>query len=371
MKSATARFLAAFARGAAPGVEGETLVTFAGEQRCATVYRPRDWRGGGPGWVLLHGVTIPGRHHEALRRMARSLAAAGHACIVPEVPPWTELRVDPGETATTAAAARAALTGRWGVDARRVGLMGFSVVATWALEVAANELRGEFAAVAAMAGYGDLHATLRGMVCGEAEWEGTVRQYRPDPYGRWIMGANLLPLLDHDRFGGQNGRDHAADALRVLASTAGHHGALAESPVYQTLIGDLRAGLTADARRAWDLLAPPGAAAVDIEAARDLAAAMASAALRRYPGLDPAHRLGELDAPAVLFHGRADRLIPYTETLRLASYLPPGVPKHVGISRLVGHTKARETRRPRNPVTLAVEAERFAATIDFLLGTVD
>ena len=36
----------------------------------ATLYLPSDDHAGLPGWVLLHGITVPGRRHEALVRFA-------------------------------------------------------------------------------------------------------------------------------------------------------------------------------------------------------------------------------------------------------------------------------------------------------------
>src|SRR5687768_9911826 len=136
----TVRLLARFFRPAAdPAAEREVLLEGDGEPRGATLYLPRlggqpadpaDTAPGGrpvPAWILLPGITVPGRHHEGVRRMARSLAAAGHAVLVPEVPAWTALHVEPrqGEPAVRACLSR---FGAWpGVDSRRLGLMAFSV----------------------------------------------------------------------------------------------------------------------------------------------------------------------------------------------------------------------------------------------------
>ena len=53
------------------------------------------------------------------------------------------------------------------------------------------------------------------MVGGEHEWAGRRYRYDPDPYGRWIMGANLLPMLEGAEFGSLADRSQAAEALHL------------------------------------------------------------------------------------------------------------------------------------------------------------
>ena len=38
-----------------------------------------------PGWIVLHGITVPGRHHPGMVRFASSLAASGALVLIPEV----------------------------------------------------------------------------------------------------------------------------------------------------------------------------------------------------------------------------------------------------------------------------------------------
>ena len=64
MTPRTARFLAAFVRGGAgPVRQVETTIMVGGEPREATVFLP-ERAGRMPGWVVLHGLTVPGRRHE-------------------------------------------------------------------------------------------------------------------------------------------------------------------------------------------------------------------------------------------------------------------------------------------------------------------
>ncbi len=370
--TSTARFLWRFAHaGQDLAHEREVLAETTGGSRHATVFAPAGWPRGRSGWILLHGITVPGRHHDALRRMARSLSAAGHYAIAPEVATWCELKVDPDESLPAVHAGLAGLAARTDADMSRIGLIGFSVAGRWAFSVAAQE-QPRLKAVAAMGGYWDIERTLAAMVVGEHDWDGQRYQYDPDPYGRWIMGANLLPLLRGDRFGSELDRTRTAEALQLLVRTAGQNGAMARTPVYDSLNASLREGLPATVRPVWDLLAPRSfEQAGDRPTARELARLMAAAAVERYPLLASTVGLEQLRLPLVLLHGRADRLIPFTESLRLAEHLPAAALRRVTITRLFGHTRSREARPPRNPVARAREVAEFTATIQALLAAVE
>jgi pimeloyl-ACP methyl ester carboxylesterase len=186
------------------------------------------------------------------------------------------------------------------------------------------------------------------------------------------MGANLLPLLAGDTFGSGSERVQAAEALHLLVRTAGQNGAMARAAVYDPLNAALRDGLPVRARATWDLLAPRSFDHVrDRTAARELVQQMAAAAIERFPLLASTAGLDELALPVVLLHGRADRLIPFTETLRLAAHLPPEALRRATITRLFGHTRSREARPPRNPAARAKEFGAFAATVQSLLAAVE
>jgi pimeloyl-ACP methyl ester carboxylesterase len=366
----TARFLWQFARDQRSPGERELLLPDDGGQRAATAYMPEATLNRGPAWVLLHGITVPGRHHVALRRMGRALAAAGHIALVPEVERWRGLEVTTRETGPALRAAREALRGWRQVDPERIGVMAFSVAATWALEFAASNA-GAFAAVVGIGGYGDPQRMLRAMVVGEHEWEGVTHRYTPDPYGRWIMGGTILPLLQGDAFGLHDERVRAAQALRALAVTAGRNGGFAGLPLYDTVIADLRATLPAGVHRVFDVLAAPSQQPVpDIEGGRALADAMAEAALRHEPELDPSGRLDATAAPVVLLHGYADRLVPYSETLRLAEQVPAQVLRSVTVTKLLGHTRRSETAGIREPRAFAREAAGFLHFVSTMLDAV-
>lgn len=380
----TYHFLTRFFRPAAdPAGEREVLLDVDGELRGATLFLPRVAGGtpvdptapvpgrSVPGWILLQGVTVPGRHHEGLRRMARALAAAGHAVLAPEVPEWTALRVDPGAGEPAVRACLSRFHAWPGVDSGRLGLMAFSVAGTWGLELAARKSGSGLRTAVSVGAYADFRRTVVAMVTGGHEWNGKQFHHRPDPYGRWIVASDLLPRLDSDDYGTREEREVAGRALHQLAYTAGRNGALAGTAVYDRLIKELRDTLPAGVLPAWDVLAPASERLVpDAPAGRQLAEALAVAGLRAHPELDPSGRLGGLAARGtrvVLIHGRQDTLIPFSETLRLATLLPADTRRMVTITALLGHAKAAEGLLRRGPAVLAHEAYRFAATMRHII----
>jgi len=365
----TARFLRRFVSPRAETAFEREIILSSGPSDEATIYLPVRPAGRSPAWVLLHGVTVPGRHHEAVRRMARALAAAGHIALVPEVPEWTALRVAPREAEVAIRKGVQELTGRHDVDPERIGLIGFSVAGTWGLEAAAGDLSEHIRTVVSIGGYASIQRTLIAMIIGEYGRDGRRGVYRPDPYGRWIMGANLLTLLEGDAYGTLPERENAAAALSRLARTAGKNGTLAREAVYDTLIATLRESVPVGALAAWDLLAAPSTNPVpDVARGRALADALAGAARTACPEIDPEGRFSGLTSRVALLHGMTDTLIPFTEADRLRELLPPGIPATVTITRLFGHTKTREARL-RNPATYVREAASFVRFVEWMLDT--
>ncbi|MBV8206623.1 MAG: hypothetical protein JO041_07510 [Acidobacteria bacterium] len=58
-------------------------------------------------------------------------------------------------------------------------------------------------------------------------------------------------------------------------------------------------------------------------------------------GVSPAGRLGSVQVPVLLLHGAADNVIPPSETLWLASELPPAARRAVLISPAISHVEIK------------------------------
>lgn len=330
----------------------------------ATFSRPRGALGPLPAWVVLHGITRPGREHAQLVRFTRAVASGGCAVLVPEVPEWRALDLAPSLTAPTVLASVAALQREPTVDAGRIGLVGFSFGAPQALAAAARpDLRERLAGVVGFGGYCDLERTVHFQLTGEHEWEGRSYHLRPDPYGRWIVAANYITAVP-----GLEDAGPVAQGLRKLAMLAGDRGVMSWAHELDPVKEDIRSGLGPRRHReVFDLFAPPSGREPEGEAREEIAHALAAAARRVEPAIEPAPQLTRVPGPVHLLHGRQDHLIPFTEMLRLARALPDGVETRATVTPLFGHSA-----RDALPGLLygAREGVRFVRALAGVLGVV-
>jgi hypothetical protein len=221
-------------------------------------------------------------------------------------------------------------------------------------------VRHRIATAVGFGGYADMHHFARFMMTGEHEWKGTRYQFDPDPYARWIVAGNYLRAVP-----GMGGMQRVQESALQLALESGRAGLGRPDSMMDPLKAELRGRLAPGEREVWDLLAPPaGRPPPDLPAARDLGARLADAALAADPRLDPLAVLPALRARLVLAHGSTDRLIPYTETLRLAEALPAHLRTHATITRLFEHSIGATGLRP---LDYAVEAWRLLRLLHYTL----
>lgn len=361
-----ARFLRQYVRPAPGRVSSRDVHYHRGEEALeATLYYPAGRNRDLPGWVVLHGLTYAGRRHPSLVRFVEAVAASGTAVLVPEIPEWRDLHVRPRVTIPTIRAAVLALDERPEVRRGNLGLFGFSFGATQALVAAADpRIEDHLTAIAAWGGYRDLVRLFRFGLTGEHDLDGQEHHIEADPYGRWIMGANYLCAVP-----GHETYDDVAAALFSLARAAGAERVFAGDPVHDPLKRRLRAALPTDSQQVFDLFAPPaGRQPADMERARGLAEDLARAAARVEPLMDPTPALQRVRVRTLLAHGKDDRLIPFTETLRLARDLPPDRLVSCAITQLFEHSG--RANRSLGPVGIVQEGARFAAVLRRILGLV-
>ncbi len=318
-----------------------------------------------PGWVALHGLTHRGREHPSLDRFARALAASGAVVLVPDLPEWRALDVVPETTVKTIKAAILALDENPITRPGRIGVIGFSFGATQALIAATDSaLDGHLAGVAAWGGYADLGRAARFMFTGRHELDGERYHSDPDPYGRWILAGNYLTLIP------EHADDEAlARALHDLAREAGRRGIMSWSPETDPLKTAARESLGPGQREVYDLLAPPAAhrfTASELDRIEALATRLTEAAVAREPLLDARPHFDRVPVPVFLAHGRGDRLIPWTEMVRIERALADRV-VYSGITTLFAHSFG-EKRLPTPGLVL--EAMRFVRLIRRMLRLV-
>ena len=203
--------------------------------------------------------------------------------LVPEVPEWKDLRLEPELTLPTVRAGLRTLRQLEATDDGPYGLIGFSFGAPQVMIASAqDDIAENVAGTVGFGGYCDIGRMVRFQMTGEFEWNGVAHRVRPDPYGRWIMAGNHLVSIPEY----QDAKD-VAHALRRLAMEAGERRILAWDPSYDVLKEVLRRGVTPDRRWLFDVFAPLSDRKADPKQARRLAEQLSEAAGKASPLLDP------------------------------------------------------------------------------------
>jgi pimeloyl-ACP methyl ester carboxylesterase len=218
--------------------------------------------------------------------------------------------------------------------------------------------------VVGFGGYCDLERTILFQLTGRHDWEGEAHRLRPDPYGRWIVAANYLTCVP----GFEDARE-AADGLREMAALAGDVGVISWDPSLDAAKEEIRARIPAGHQRdAFSFFCPTRGADPDGEEAVAMAHALAAAARRADPDIEPAPQLRDVPGPVHLLHGQQDHLIPFTELHRLHAALPPHVSVQATVTPLFGHS----SQDPFPGVVEGVrETARFLRALDGVLGVIE
>ena len=330
-----------------------------------TLLLPRIRRGPVPGWIAVGGISKMGRHHPQLVRFARALASSGAAVLVPEIPEWRRLSVVPDVAAPTIEGGLALLEEREEVRDGKAGLIGFSFGAPQvALAATREDVADRVAGIVLFGGYCCLERTVVCQLTGDHEWDGTDYSLSPDPYGGWIVAGNHLTDVE-----GFEDETDVARALMELAAAASTNRISAWDPHHDELIRQLREALPERRRHHFDLFATPtGVVRPSSEERLAMARKLAAACRRVAPLLEPAHELTRVGVPTRLIHGRGDRLIPFTEGMRLRDGLPHRARNGLSVTGLFSHSADRAL--PTGMFDRAREGVMMFSTIRGMLNTV-
>jgi pimeloyl-ACP methyl ester carboxylesterase len=366
MHGATLRFLRQYFR-PNPGIieVSETTFTRGTEMLPASIYRRRNRRKYKTAWVVLHGITYRGRQHKALQRFASAMAASGHFVLIPEIPEWSRFQVAPSVAVPTIRAAVHALHERDDIDRDRIGLFAFSFGGTHAIVAASDQsIERELKGVVSWGGYENVHHLVHFGLTGEHELDGNRYQVEPDPYGRWVVGGNYLT-----RFSGFEDMSDVANALIELATEAGTRGIYAGDPVYEPVKHELAKRFSGEKLRVFDVFAPRGRIlGSDRSYAREIATPFADVIVKQDPLMDPSEALNRIRVRTYLAHGRDDRLIPFTETLRASRRISPDVLAGHAITGLFSHSGGTSSNLT-TPGKLR-EGALFLSTLDKALSLI-
>jgi pimeloyl-ACP methyl ester carboxylesterase len=247
--------------------------------------------------VLVPGAAALGRDEPRLQAMARTLARAGFAVVVPELPEVRRFalsRLDALRVATALHFAREAHPGL------PLGVMAISYgVAPALIAATLDDLAPHLTFAVGIGGYRDAEAAIRFVTTGAFRVPGDAREFRVEPnrYGRWAFvvanAGRLRDPLDSERLQ-QIARRRWQDPDATIDDLSG-------------LLGpDARAVLALVDNREPDRVTA-------------LIQALPAEIRTEIDGLNLAlHDLGRLRGHLILVHGREDPMVPYSESLALA-----------------------------------------------------
>jgi pimeloyl-ACP methyl ester carboxylesterase len=273
-----------------------------GRQHAADLYIP----GGGAsaGLVLVPGAAANGRNDVRLVEFATTLTRSGFAVMVPDIQSLRQLEPSP-DSAQEIGDAFAFLHDKKGlVSSGWLGISAFSIAVgpavLAALDPAINE---QVKFLLLVGGYHDLVRTLTYLTTGYYQVDGRQQYRNPNAYGKWVYAMHNISRL-------QDPSDREALSAMVRRKL--------DSP--EAAVDDLRTHLSAAGEAVYEFITN-----TDPEKVAALMENLPTAVRADIAALNlAAHDLSGLRAEVILVHGRDDDIIPYTESISLASALPPG-----------------------------------------------
>jgi hypothetical protein len=250
-----------------------------------------------PGLVLVHGVHHLGFEEPRLKRFSRTLAGAGLQVFTPQVDELADYRVDPSSIETIGKAVEQFAHGG------RVGLMGLSFAGGLSL-VAASDPRfaPHVSYVVAVGAHDDLERVSRFFALDEITLpDGAKQPLRAHEYGLLVLARSHVK----DLFAPED-QEAAREALKLWL-WEDRDGARAKL-----------SALTEPGQQRLDALLKHDTASL-----RDLLLQCIANDAATIKAVSPSAHLSTLKSPALLLHGAGDNVIPPSETLWLATHVPP------------------------------------------------
>lgn len=254
--------------------------------------------------VLVPGLSPQGKDDPRLVAVAHSLARVRFAVLVPDIASLRALQVGAENVGEIADAALWLSEQPAWASRGKVGIVAISFAVGPALLAALDErARERVHFFVGVGGYYDIVEAIAFFTTGAYKEDGRWKRIEADPYGKWVFVKSNAGKL--------------ADPLeRTLLEE------IAERKLDDpgAVIADLASRLGPDGRAVMNLVENR-----EPERVAALVARLPAEIRDEIAGLDPARGdLTRLAAHVILIHGRADDVIPYTESVALAAALPPG-----------------------------------------------
>ncbi len=297
----------------APRIE-EQRITLAGAESRVTWWIP-GWGDRHPAMLVVNGASPVGNDDPETRRISEALCRAGYLVMLPEFDFLKEARLERSAPARVDAAF-AAMLARPDADPDRAGGFGFSVGG--GIMFAAAGMPGAALAKArylgALGAFFDIRTYLASVVSGTQVRGGVAEAWTPDPEARL-----KLPV------GAAQAMTDPSDREIVTAALRSSGGPLAADPP---------AGLGAEGRAVWQMLAAP-----DYGTALAAFDALPVALRDTFATLSPVTRWGTVATPVYWLHDEGDRFEPVSEAERAFASAHAGTTE-LHLTRLLSHAAA-------------------------------
>ncbi len=305
-----------------PRVRATTLAA-EGAGFAADVYEPAEGRA--QPLLLVPGMVPEGKDDPRVAPFAAAMARAGFRVIVPDLPSFQSLVVQPANVRELAAAVAATTARRDLAPRGRTGLFGVSFaggIAVLALREPAVARRVSF--LVTMGAYADLDSTLTFLATGRTFVRGRAHHVEVDPYSQFVFVRTYEEFLPDPR---------DRERLEAMARRRWND---PSAP-----LADLADSLSPAGRLPYELFVTAAPAAVPALLAR-----LPAALEQRMAVLSPERQdLSRLRVPVFLAHAWDDGTVPVGETWRLARLLR----RHTRVQRIllrtVGHVEAEPWHR--------------------------
>lgn len=277
----------------------EHHLTSNGRRLAPDIYRPRDDQPR-PGVIVFVPLAKEGKRDPRVTNFMKGLVRIGYVVMVPFWPGRPLGTIQPTDIDDLAYALTWFRDQPY-IDAERVGIVAVSYGAGPALRVAAKmDFHNVVQYLVTVGGYADLKSLIKFVGTGSYTDNGREHHLQPDGYARYILVraasnwsksptdqrllANLLEEIDH-----QPGQEPNPEKLKTI-----------------------RAKLTPDGQQLFDTLLTSTAETFDGQFAK-----LPARVKKIIDTLSPLPELGKVHAPILILHSTNDRLVPYTESIKL------------------------------------------------------
>jgi pimeloyl-ACP methyl ester carboxylesterase len=341
------RWLGPWANGVTPRAVTRAVRSSSAHDK-AYLYAP-EGRAPRGAYLVAPGLHYQGPDDPRLDRFCRVLAASGLLVLAPFLPEFLRLRLAPSTADDLAAAfddlERAALP--YALPPPAIFSISFGSMP--GIEVAARAShRDRVGTLVVFGGFADFEATVRFAVTGVTEHRGRRYELPRDPLNGPAVFANMLPFIDVP------GDRAALEAAWMEMAVATWGRKELKAPGARDPFAHAIATKLPPELRTLFLMGchlAPGAA--------DKLEEGFAGAGDAFTFFDPRPHLANVRAPVVVIHGRDDDVIPWFESEKIVTALPPEHPRRLIVTGMASHTGALLPP----PRELAQEVTALLATV--------